>query len=161
MVPLRSHYNGMSNFIERVLKMDECDLYKLRAEEFERNCNFLRGIEWKVIFQVFAGYALIAAAWSKAKGVIPDSSKLPCVMITSAILLFGLTCWYMVCLFKRISWTRKMQNKYLEKLRETVKADILSVGPEPKFKVCYAFCFQQAISLIIMILIILFIWATK
>jgi hypothetical protein len=40
------------------------DLYKFRAEEYRGRYESMRNLEWKVLFQVYAGFAAIAVAFT-------------------------------------------------------------------------------------------------
>jgi len=141
--------------------MDANDVYQLRAEELERSFFSLRGIEWKVVFQVFAGYALIGAGWCKAKTAFSGSTALPFGLAGLCILLWvgsALNSWM---LLQRLRWNRKLQNEYLNKLHETCSASKLTADPQPRFKVWYAFTIQQLLSFVIMLSIVLFIVGTR
>jgi hypothetical protein len=45
------------------------DLYKLRAAEYRERYESMRDLEWKVLFQTYAGYAGIAAAVAHIHGL--------------------------------------------------------------------------------------------
>ena len=44
-------------------KMDKTELWRIRTEDFARNFESLRGVEWRVVFQLYVGYAALALAF--------------------------------------------------------------------------------------------------
>ena len=151
----------MLAFVEGGREVDANDVYQLRAEELERSFYSLRGVEWKVVFQVFAGYALIAAGWCKTKTSFSSLTALPFGLAGLCILLWVGSALYSWMLLQRLRWTRNLQNEYLKKLHETCSASRLNANPQPRFRVWYAFTIQQLLSFVIMLSIVFFIMGTR
>jgi hypothetical protein len=51
------------------------DLFKLRAAEYRERYESMRNLEWKVLFQTYAGYAGIAAAVTHIHGLQWDVTR--------------------------------------------------------------------------------------
>jgi len=104
------------------------DLYTLRAEDFARNFESLRRLEWNTTFQVYAGYAGIALAYhSVLSPSFPYRRSAGFVASLLTLLLYGGYLYLLFHLQRRLHRTRAMQNVYLNKLHEM----IASALPEP------------------------------
>lgn len=127
-------------------------LYRLRAEEFERNLLSFRAVEWQLYFQVYAGYASVAAAifamrTSERSTVPGPASSVIALAILLIIFFAGLFCQLQIQ--RRLHFTRGMQNTYLEALH-------LQLAPElripegtlrPGFQKWWAFVPQLLLNL--------------
>ena len=67
--------------------MDTYDVYKFRAEEFERNFFSLRQVEWKVVLQLYAGYGVVTAAYLKATTLCAETPVIPILSILALLVL--------------------------------------------------------------------------
>ena len=72
------------------------ELYKLRIEEYHNRYESMRALEWRLLFQVYAGYAAIAFAFKylNASGEFPNS-KLVAWLAIFATLIFYLASRYL------------------------------------------------------------------
>jgi len=113
------------------------DLYRLRAEEYERNFHSLRQVEWQVYLQALPAFVGITAAYfylKEHKFVVGHDACLALITIgllsliavACTILFFGLQ--------QRLSYTRKMQERYLSALHMTVGAREFRSAREPLWK---------------------------
>ena len=72
------------------------DMYKLRAEEYRKRYESMRSLEWKVLFQVYAGYAAIAVAFYRLiEGQRFDHSGVVAGLAISATAIFYLASRYL------------------------------------------------------------------
>ncbi len=100
------------------------DLYKLRAEEYERSFFSARDMEWRVAFQTYAGYALVisgfAAAYDPAR---PSMAGLAFACIVAIGLIFGISLFWHWQIAKRTGYSRDMQNANLDCLHKLFAID--------------------------------------
>jgi hypothetical protein len=140
--------------------MDANDVYKLRAEEFERSFYDLRRIEWNVVFQLFAGYAAIVIGYWQWHVAVPTDTLPSCLCIVAAVFLWVLSLVYSWLHETRLHYTRNMQNLYLDKLHGECKAEMIKKD-EPPLPRWYAFFIQQLLSIASLITIIVFACSTR
>jgi hypothetical protein len=63
------------------------DLYKVRVEEFRGRYESMRELEWKILFQMYAGYAAIAVIYEHLKGSsVPILTS--CVAIGATVVFY-------------------------------------------------------------------------
>lgn len=140
--------------------MDHCDVYQLRAKEYERSFYSLRGVEWKLLYQVLAGYVLIATAWWNTRYALPCSAFFPMGCSILTIMLCVGYLHYSLKLSERLHRTRDLQNTYLEMLHAEVNAELIP-APPLRGERWYAFYVQQIFSFSVMVCIVWFINSTK
>jgi hypothetical protein len=145
--------------------MDEKDLYKLRAEEFARSFESLRSLEWQVTFQLYAGYALIGAAYAYliSNDKIPHNPILSWMTIVAIIIMFVVVLYLSIRIQERQEYARAMQNAYLDKLHEIMKVPQLEkqLGTmTPKHPRWYAFLIQTILSVAFAMGLIAFVFLT-
>ena len=144
--------------------MDDKDLYRLRAEEFERNFQSMRGIEWRTAIEVFTGYAAIGLSYYHLRDRYPDSGILALGASVLTILLFLTNLYLSLRVQERLHSTRAMQNVYLKKLHDLCGAPELDLPPEIKRPVhakWYAFGAQITLSGATMLTLLAYILATS
>jgi hypothetical protein len=140
--------------------MDANDVFRLRAEEFERSFYDLRRIEWIVVVQIFTGYAALATGYWQWHVAYPKDSLPSCLCMFSLSILWLATTYYSYCLQIRLQWTRKMQNDYLRKLHNTCNAEEIQ-RDGPRNSPWYAFAVQLSLSTLTFIGTLAFVLSTR
>ena len=127
------------------------ELYRLRAEEFERSFYSFRTVEWQVAFQVYAGYAAVTAGFfalkaEKGFGIGPISLAVFSLLLLSLIFFVGLFWQWQI--LRRLHYSQKMKFVYLDKLHEVVGAQLpLPDGlRRPSFPRWWAFVPMQILN---------------
>jgi phosphatidylglycerophosphate synthase len=73
---------------------DKIDFYKLCREEYRDRYESMRSLEWKVLFQAYAGYAAIAVAFSHLK---PWHANSPLYFVAMLVTLFFFVATQYLC----------------------------------------------------------------
>lgn len=120
------------------------ELYKLRAEENERNFLSLRTIEWQVPFQVYAACGAVVATFYAIRGdAVFGLEKQTVAALAIAVLLavFVVTFFWQWQILRRLHFNRAMQQAYLDAMHSAVckKLSIPSTVRVPGFKFWWAF----------------------
>ena len=120
------------------------ELYRLRAEEYERSFLSLRTVEWQVAFQAYAAFASIAIGFftlidRKDLNIAP--TLLGAIAIALAVVVLGIAVFWQFQIQSRHRHYRDRQNAYLKRMHKLVAPELTrNVSmPEPKFKTWWAF----------------------
>jgi hypothetical protein len=143
--------------------MDAKDVYQLRAEEFERNFESIRGIEWRTAIEVFTGYAIIALAYYHLHDKHPSSCLLGLGAVMAILILFFSNLYLSLRIQERLHFTHAMRNEYYKKLHDLCEAPMLDIPPgvkEPKHKKWWAFAIQMLLSITAMLLLLIYVMVT-
>ena len=144
------------------LSQQQFELYRLRAEENERNFLSLRSIEWQIPFQLYAACGAIAAGFFALKDYkafgfsIQETAFASLVFLT---LVFVATFFLQWQILRRLHFNRGMQQEYLKKLHAAVPSDV-PVPPDlvkPSFNYWWAFVPMQFINLLVVASVATFI----
>jgi hypothetical protein len=100
------------------------DLYKMRAEEYEKRYEDMRDYEWKLLLQVYAGYAAMVIAFTyltKGDGSSPlqghvDSTPLAVIFMGITIVFFSLTCYMTNRVQERLIRFDGLRLEYIKKI---------------------------------------------
>jgi len=125
------------------------DFFKARAADYAQNFLSFRGVEWTVVYQLLAGFALLGAAFTQ----VPDGIKHLCWaragftgLASTMFFAWLFLAWQ---LQRRLHWIRKMQNAYFDSVRRSLlEIPIPSVTDDasPKFVRWYAFAVQLCVA---------------
>ena len=134
------------------------ELYRLRAEEYERSFYSLRGVEWQVAFQIYAGYAGVAAGFFSLRGferITLAETTLATVSLLLLVLLFGVGLFCQFQIQRRLHFTRTMQNAYLKSIHQVLAPELsIPAGTiVPGFQRWWAFRPLQIVNVAITIAI--------
>ena len=132
--------------------MDHNDVYKLRAEEYERSFYSLRKVEWPLAFQSYTAYAAIALAYNKVRDghIAHYWLGLACAGLT--FIVFALSIYLALRVQERLHCNRMMQARYLNKLHRSLYATELNHGSDgPIHARWYAFGSYLLLSTILWI----------
>lgn len=143
--------------------MNAYDIYRMRAEEFERNFESLRGIEWRTTFEIFAGYAAIGIAYFHLHAKHGGCWRLGAGATAVTLILFLSHCYFSLRIQERMRYARAMMNEYLKELHRICNAKEIPAPAgvkEPIRKGWWAFGIQLALSITVMLSLIIYIAAT-
>ena len=141
--------------------MDEKDLFRFRAEEFERNFESLRGIEWRTAIQVFSGYAAIGIAYYTLHDKYGGSWYLGLTAIFLTLILYAANTYLACQVQKRLHFTRSMMKAYLQKLHEVCgvpELDIPAGANKPGMIKWWAFVPQVILSTAAMLALLVYVY---
>jgi hypothetical protein len=127
--------------------MDHADLYRLRAEDFARRWENHRRIEWQTNFQVYAGYAAIAVAYSYLRG--GPNSALGAGAVAATLLLYSTTLYLSRRTQERLHFNAGMTRTYFRELHNIVGAPELNPPEdtrEPRHQRWYAYGTQIVLT---------------
>lgn len=140
------------------------DLYRFRAEEYERAVYSLREVEWKVTFQVISGYVLLAVAYWQARSIIPDVPLAAWWIAALTLLLWGTYFYHSLRLQERLTAARELETAYIKELHRILNAPELPLRKgvkTPKHVGYYAPIAQFTLSTAAMVSILVFIYFTR
>lgn len=141
--------------------MDKKDVYKFRAEEFERSFFSLRNLEWKIIFQLYIGYAAIAAAFVGITNKYEVNSRISTISTLVVIVLAGIETYLSLRIQERLHLARDKQNKYIDKLHDETGAVKITSEIITKNKRWWGFIPQHIISYIWALGLIIYFWYAR
>lgn len=129
----------------------QTELYRLRAEDFERNFLSFRSVEWQLAFQTYAGYAMVGAGLvainsSKSDELFPPTPSAIALVMLAMIFWASVFCQFQIQ--RRLHFTRTMQNTYLDRLHEVLapKLPLPTGAVVPSFQKWWAFVPQLLIN---------------
>jgi hypothetical protein len=103
------------------------DLFKLRAAEYRERYESMRNLEWKVLFQIYAGYAAIAAAVSHLHAL---KWEVPRREMVGTLVFFFATQYLYVCIQERLINFNATQENWMKHIYRLLGADsALDPGP--------------------------------
>lgn len=111
--------------------MDEVELCRIRAEEFERNFESIRAIEWRNALEVFTGYAVIGIAYWQLHEKYPGSKLLGLGAGLLTLILYSCNLYISRRVQERLHFTRDMQNLYLARIHELLNVRRIEQDPPP------------------------------
>lgn len=113
--------------------MDKPELWKLRAEDFARNFESLRGVEWRIVFQLYAGYAAVALAFHLLSEKYHGNSVLIAAAVTAYTILFVTALYLSLRIQERLHSIRYNANKYLDELHLILNERPAHLTPDEKW----------------------------
>lgn len=139
--------------------MDSHDLLKARADERERNFYSLRTVEWTVVFQSYAGFAVVAAVYHQLQASqgwwlgVAATTALSLLLLTSIYLSFRIQ--------ERLRVNRDIQNHIYDELHRRLKVERFDVEENgPLHGRWYALGSHLFVSLAIYSAILLYVLST-
>ena len=110
--------------------MEETDVYKLRIEDYGRERQSLRDMEWRVFFETFAGYAALAICFVKVHDQTPHSRVVLALGILASLVLCFFGSFVLNEIHIRMRSTGDLKRAYFRRLHELtgVKAEEESKG---------------------------------
>lgn len=101
--------------------LDEMELCKLKAEDYQKNFDALRTVEWHVTTEMFAGYAAIALAFTALRehGASMGPVALGAIVVT--VILYVTTLYLSLRIQERLHVTRDDANAYFDKLHQLLR----------------------------------------
>lgn len=136
------------------------DFFKVRAADYAQNFFSLRGVEWTVVYQLLAGFALLGAAFTQMPNGIKNLHWARFGFIGLASTIFFAWIFLAWQLQRRLHWTRKMQNAYFDSIQKSlleIPAPLISDDARPKFIRWYAFAVQLCVVIATYISIMVYI----
>ncbi len=105
-----------------------------RATEYEKRYESMQQLEWRLTFQVYAGYAAVAIATTHLHDHARHPQAVAMAGIAASLVLY-LVFWYISLRVKeRQEYFRAKQNLYLDRLRTMVDVPDLSVPQRKHLK---------------------------
>lgn len=118
----------MANGADPDLNQANTDLCKLQFEEYRSRYESMRSLEWKVLFQTYAGYTAIAIAFQHAKQNLVDGYRW-LFPIAVTLTFFVATQYLTFRIQERLLAFGVTYENWSEKIKGLIKADIGKPGP--------------------------------
>ncbi|HLJ28865.1 MAG TPA: hypothetical protein VKY85_19300 [Candidatus Angelobacter sp.] len=135
------------------------DVYKLRAGEFRDRYERMRDTAWKVLFETYVAYGLIAAAFFKVSDKFFHST-IAGVASGATILFFAVNLFLWKRINERLRFFNEMYEAYMEELHSLAQAPKLPTK-RLKFEFRWAYWPQILLNTITMLCLVAYIWFTK
>jgi hypothetical protein len=126
--------------------MDKSELYKFRAEDFSNRFYSLVKTEWTIAFQTYAGYGVIALAFTHAITSGHGNILFLIAGIVATEILFLVHLYLRTRTHERLTEYRRVMIVYLKKLHRELDAPEEKVGQHLKHKDFYAYGAQMLLS---------------
>jgi hypothetical protein len=91
-----------------------------RAAEYEKRYETMQQLEWRLTFQVYAGYAAVAIASSHLHDRLHRSLLVASAAIIATAILYAVFWYVSLRVRERLRYFRKKQNQYIDTLRAMV-----------------------------------------
>ena len=115
--------NNDSEELERKI-----DLYTLRAAEYRDRYENMRNTEWKVLFQVYAGYAVIAIVFEHVNDKFHFHLLVVSLAVLATSVFFAATQYLSFRIQERLINFNKTYDEYVRAMHSQLKIDELGPG---------------------------------
>lgn len=108
---------------------EHLDLMTARAEEYARSFESMREMEWRVVFETYAGYTAIAVAFNYVHEHYPRTLYVGRLFTLAPLLLLLVSSYFFMRVQERLHNLRKMQNEYLKTLHIVLRVEKIEDRP--------------------------------
>ena len=108
------------------------ELYKVRAEEYRGRYESMRELEWKILFQMYAGYAAIGIIYDhlrKTGSATIDQSSLSWLAILAAVAFYAAARYLTYRIEERLIAFDACRLDYLSAMHASLTVDEIALGP--------------------------------